>query len=314
MQDTKGPIVVLAGGVGAARFLEGLVSVVRPEDVYVIVNVGDDFELCGMYISPDIDTITYTLAGVNNGNTGWGLQGDTTVALDQLRFLGGPSWFSLGDKDIGTHLYRTARIRQGAKLSVITSEIASALDVKSHIVPVTDQPLRTIVQTDEGDLSFQEYFVSRQQRDVIKGLRYSGADSCKPAPGVQEIIQSAEHIIIAPSNPFLSIRPILAVPTIRECLVNSSATIVSVSPIVAGNAIKGPAAAMLHSLGHDVSALGFARLYQGLVDVFIIDQKDKELVGLISEETGAECVIADTIMRGLNEKRSLAATVLTAHG
>ena len=313
MQDTKGPVVVLAGGVGAARFLEGLVSLVRPENIYVIVNVGDDFEFCGMYISPDIDTVTYTLAGVNNSNTGWGLQDDTTAALDQLRLLGGPSWFSLGDKDIGTHLYRTARMRQGAELSVVTSEVASALGVESHIIPVTDQPLRTILQTDEGDLSFQEYFVSRRQRDVIRGLQYSGAESCETAPGIQEAIQSAGHIIIAPSNPFLSIRPILAVPTVRECLINSSATIVSVSPIVAGNAIKGPAAAMLCSLGHDVSALGFARLYQDLVDVFVIDQKDEELVGSISEETGAKCVIADTIMQSLSEKRSLAATVLTAH-
>jgi LPPG:FO 2-phospho-L-lactate transferase len=312
MASATGPVVVLAGGVGAARFLDGLVNVVPPEDVFVIVNVGDDLELAGLHISPDIDTITYTLAGLVNPETGWGLRDDTRGALDQLKKLGGPAWFSLGDRDLGTHLYRTERLHARATLSAVTAEITAALGVRARIVPVTDQPLRTIVETDAGDLSFQEYFVARGQRDTVHGLRFAGAESCEAAPGVHDAITSARLIIFAPSNPFLSIGPILAVPAIRDCLLTSRASAVAISPIVGGKALKGPAADILRSLGHDVSALGVARLYQDLIDGFVLDEQDAAMADTITAETGVRCIVTPTIMRGADEKRALAeATIAT---
>lgn len=312
MASATGPVVVLAGGVGAARFLEGLVSVVPPEDVFVIVNVGDDLELAGLHISPDIDTITYTLAGLVNPENGWGLRDDTHGALDQLNKLGGPAWFALGDRDLGTHLYRTERLHARATLSTVTAEIATALGVRARIVPVTDQPLRTVVETDAGDLSFQEYFVARGQRDTVRGLRFAGAESCQASPGVHDAITSARLIIFAPSNPFLSIGPILAVPAIRDCLLTSRASAVAISPIVGGKALKGPAAEILRSLGHDVSALGVARLYQDLIDGFVVDEQDAAMADAIEAETGVRCIVTPTIMRGAAEKRALAEATIAA--
>jgi LPPG:FO 2-phospho-L-lactate transferase len=312
MASATGPVVVLAGGVGAARFLEGLVSVVPPEDVFVIVNVGDDLELAGLHISPDIDTITYTLAGLVNPEVGWGLRNDTHGALDQLKKLGGPAWFALGDRDLGTHLYRTERLHARATLSTVTAEIATALGVRARIVPVTDQPLRTVVETDAGDLSFQEYFVARGQQDTVRGLRFAGAESCQASPGVHDAITSARLIVFAPSNPFLSIGPILAVPAIRDCLLTSRASAVAISPIVGGKALKGPAAEILRSLGHDVSALGVARLYQDLIDGFVVDEQDAAMADAIAAETGVRCIVTPTIMRGAAEKRALAEATIAA--
>ena len=308
----SGPIVVIAGGVGAARFLEGALAAFPPAEVVAIVNVGDDIEIAGLHISPDLDTVTYTLAGLVNPDTGWGVRGDRFTALDRLRALGGSGWFTLGDTDLGTHLYRTERLRAGAPLSAVTAEIAAASGVGCAILPVTDGRLRTIVQTDAGELPFQEYFVRRRQTDVVRGLRFEGAESVAPAPGVQEALSEARAIVIAPSNPFLSIGPVLAVPGLRDCLLTTAAPVAAVSPIVAGAAIKGPAAAIMRSLGHDVSALGVARLYADLIDVFVIDEQDAALVPVIERETGVRCLATQTLMHGPAEKRALAQRTVEA--
>ncbi len=312
MTQETGAVVVLAGGVGAARFLDGLVQVVPPSEVFVVVNVGDDLEIAGLHISPDIDTVTYTLAGRVNAETGWGLRDDSFAALDVLRELGGPDWFVLGDRDLGTHLYRTHRLGEGAALSTVTAEIAHALGVECRLSPVTDQHLRTIVQTDAGEMPFQQYFVRRRQQDKVMGLRFDGADTATAAPGVHEAITGARAIIVAPSNPFLSIGPILAVPGIRDCILASNAAVAAISPIIGGEAVKGPAAAILGSLGHDVSALGVARLYQDLVDVFVLDEQDADLAGPIGDETQMRCVVTNTIMSSAEAKRALAATTIEA--
>lgn len=312
MTQETGAVVVLAGGVGAARFLDGLVQVVPPSEVFVVVNVGDDLEIAGLHISPDIDTVTYTLAGRVNAETGWGLRDDSFAALDVLRELGGPDWFTLGDRDLGTHLYRTHRLGEGASLSTVTAEIARALGLECRLSPVTDQRLRTIVQTDAGEMPFQQYFVRRRQQDKVMGLRFDGADTATAAPGVHEAITGARAIIVAPSNPFLSIGPILAVPGIRDCILASHAAVAAISPIIGGEAVKGPAAAILESLGHEVSALGVARLYQDLVDVFVLDEQDADLAGPIGDETKMRCVVTNTIMSSAEAKRRLAATTIEA--
>jgi LPPG:FO 2-phospho-L-lactate transferase len=307
-----GPVVLIAGGVGAARFLEGLVQAVPPADVCAVVNVGDDLEIAGLHISPDLDTVTYTLAGLVNPETGWGIGGDTFVALERLRALGGTDWFTLGDADLGTHLYRTERLLAGAALSEVTADIARAAGLGCRVVPATDGRLRTMVQTDGGELPFQEYFVRRRQQDVVRGLRFDGAETVEAAPGVHEAITQARAVVIAPSNPFLSIGPVLAVPGLRDCLLTTQAPVVAVSPIVAGAAIKGPTAAIMESMGHDVSALGVARLYADLIDVFMLDAQDGALAAAIKQETGVVCVTAQTIMRGPEDKRALAEATLTA--
>ena len=314
MPTDSSPIVVLAGGVGAARFLEGLVQVALPQTVTVVVNVGDDFELAGLSISPDLDTVTYTLAGRVNPETGWGLRDDTFTTLNALAALGGPTWFRLGDRDLATHLYRTQRLRAGAPLSVISGEIARALGVTCRILPATDGRLRTTVQTDAGALAFQDYFVRRRQQDDVRGIRFEGADGCVAAPGVSDAIRGARAVIVAPSNPFVSIGPILAVPGLRDCLLTSRAPVAAVTPIIGGAAVKGPAAAMLGSLGHDVSALGVARLYQDLVDVFVLDQADAAAAPALERETGMRSAVTQTLMTDAAAKQALAAAVLEALG
>lgn len=308
------PVVVLAGGVGAARFLDGLVRVVDPADVVAIVNVGDDMEWCGLHVSPDIDTVCYTLSGQVNPETGWGLDGDTQSALTRARELGGPGWFTVGDRDLGLHLARTARLAAGEPLSAITADVARAFGLACRVLPATDDRLRTMVQTEDGEIAFQEYFVQRRQRDTVRGLRFEGAETAAPAPGVREAIDEARAIVIAPSNPFLSIGPLLAVPGLRDSLITSGAPIAAISPIVGGRAIKGPAAAILASLGHDVSAEGVARLYADMGDVFVLDQEDAELAVSIGNETGLRCVVTDTVMRDVATKESLARATLDALG
>jgi len=307
-----GQVVVLAGGVGAARFLEGLVQVVPPEEVFAVVNVGDDLEIAGLHVAPDIDTVLYTLAGRGDPETGWGLQGDTFHTFDALHSLSHEAWFRLGDRDLATHLYRTQRLREGVALSRVTAEIASALGVRARVTPVTDQRLRTMVQTEAGELAFQEYFVRRSQRDRVMGLRFDGAEAAEAAPGVHAAILNARALVIAPSNPFLSIGPILAVPALRDCVLTTAAPVAAVSPIVGGRALKGPAAAILESLGHAVSALGVARLYQDLADVLVIDEEDRALAPQIEAETELRCVVTPSVMHGPAEKRALAQMTLDA--
>ncbi len=303
---------VLAGGVGAARFLDGLVRVLPPEDVTAVVNVGDDMEWCGLHIAPDLDTVTYTLAGLVNPETGWGLVGESRRTLERLSDLGGPDWFMIGDLDLATHLYRSDRLMRGDTLSAITRDLSARWGLECRVMPVTDDRLRTIVGTDDGDLAFQDYFVRRRASDQVRSLRFDGAETAHPAPAVIESIESADVIVIAPSNPFLSIDPLLSVGGVREALLSSAAPIVAVSPIIGGQAVKGPAADMLRSLGHDVSALGVARIYAELSDCFILDEADANLAGQIGSETGMRTVVMPTLMVDVAAKMRLAEGTLKA--
>ena len=303
---------VLCGGVGAARFLEGLVQVVPPRDVTAIVNVGDDMEWCGLRISPDLDTVTYTLAGLVNPETGWGLVGETRRTLDRLSQLGGPDWFMIGDLDLATHLYRTNRLMQGDALSEITRDLTRSLGLECRITPVTDDRLRTIVGVDHGELAFQDYFVRRRASDRVHSLRYDGAERAAPAPDVARALIDADIIVIAPSNPFLSIDPILSVPGVESALTASRAPLVAISPIIGGQAVKGPAADILRSLGHDQSALGVARHYADTADIFILDQEDEQLANPIAEATGLQVIAAPTLMTDIDAKQGLASVALEA--
>ena len=306
-------ITVLSGGVGAARFLQGLVDVVRPGEITSIGNVGDDLDLYGLHISPDLDTVLYTLTSWIDEGKGWGVRGDSTRALERARELGAPAWFWLGDLDIGLHLARTERLANGEPLSAATAALATALSLEVQILPSTDDRLRTMVATPDGEIDFQTYFVAHQHRDTVTGLRYDGAADATPGPGVIEALTGAEVIVIAPSNPLISIEPILAVPGVREALAARTAPCVAISPIVGGAALKGPAADMLRSLGHEVSAAGIAAHYGGLIDVLIIDSVDAGLAAAI-EATGVRVVVADTIMRDQPARAALARAALAAAG
>lgn len=305
-------VAVLAGGVGAARFLDGIVRVLAPQDVTAIVNVGDDMEWAGLHISPDLDTVTYTLADLVNPETGWGLTGESRRTLDRLSELGGPDWFMIGDLDLATHLYRTHRLSQGDPLSEITRDLTQRLGLDCRITPVTDDRLRTVVGTDAGELAFQDYFVRRRASDAVRSLRFDGSDSASPAPLVLEAIRDADVIVIAPSNPFLSIDPLLSVGGVREALGQSKAPVTAVSPIIGGQAVKGPAGDILRSLGHDVSALGVARIYGELADVFILDEADARLASEIESETEMRVVVMPTLMTDVEAKMSLASGTVRA--
>lgn len=305
-------VSVLAGGVGAARFLDGLVRVLAPQDVTAIVNVGDDMEWAGLHISPDLDTVTYTLADLVNPETGWGLRGESRRTLDRLSELGGPDWFMIGDLDLATHLYRTHRLSQGDPLSAVTRDLTQRLGLDCRITPVTDDRVRTVVGTDAGELAFQDYFVRRRASDEVHSLRFDGSDSASPAPLVLDAIRDADVIVIAPSNPFLSIDPLLSVGGVREALDRSKAPVAAVSPIIGGQAVKGPAGDILRSLGHDVSALGVARIYAELADVFILDEADARLAPEIESETEMRVVVMPTLMTDVEAKMSLASGTVRA--
>jgi LPPG:FO 2-phospho-L-lactate transferase len=304
-------IVVLAGGVGAAKFLHGLAAAVPPDEITAIVNTGDDVEFYGLDISPDIDTVLYTLSGRVNPETGWGLAGDTVACLGALNELGEDTWFRLGDRDIATHLVRSSLLRSGLSPTAVTAELASRLGVRSWILPMTDSHFRTFVQTDAGRLPFQEYFVKRGQTDVVKAIEFEGCETAEPTPGVIEALRSAAGLIFAPSNPFVSIGTILAVKGVRQLIESRSYPSVAISPIIGGKALKGPADKMMSSLGHDISAVGVARLYQGLVDVFVIDNEDAGLKPEV-EALGFRVIVTNTIMRGLPERERLARDVMQA--
>ena len=305
-------VAVLAGGVGTARFLDGLVRIVPPSDVTAIVNVGDDMEWAGLHISPDLDTVTYTLADMVNPDTGWGLRGESRRTLDRLSELGGPDWFMIGDLDLATHLYRTHRLAEGDALSAITRDLTARLGLECVITPVTDDRLRTVVGTDQGELAFQDYFVRRRASDPVHALRFDGAETAKPAPIVEHALAEADVIVVAPSNPFLSIDPLISVRGVRELVTSNRAKVVAVSPIVGGQAVKGPAADILQSLGHDVSALGVARLYDDLAEVFVLDETDAALADVIAAETGMRVVVMPTLMTDVDAKMALARGTLEA--
>jgi LPPG:FO 2-phospho-L-lactate transferase len=305
------PIVALAGGVGAARFLDGLARIVAPRRISVIGNVADDTEIYGLHISPDLDTVMYTLAGLAHRARGWGIAGDTLHCLGALERLGGDCWFELGDRDLATHLYRSERLRQGAALSDITRELSRALGVRASILPVTDDRLRTMVRTRRGTLEFQTWFVRRRARDTVLGVVFEGARRARPAPGVLQAIADAAAVVLCPSNPFISIGPILAVPGVRRALRQTRAPVAAISPIVGGRALKGPAARMMKSMGEGASAFHVARLYRDFVDVFVLDTLDRALAPRI-EALGMRAVVTNTIMSGVPQRKALAGAVLRA--
>lgn len=304
-------VTVLAGGVGAARFLEGLTQVVPPESITVIGNTGDDVELHGLTICPDLDTVTYMLAGLADQERGWGLANETFHALESLKRFTNETWFQLGDRDLATHIFRGSLLRSGFPLSEVTARIVRSLGVRSTILPMSDNPVRTWLETDAGQLDFQTYFVKHRAEPVVRSVDFVGAAQAAPAPGVLEAIAQADAVILAPSNPVISIGPILAVPGIREALHETSARVLAISPIIGGKAIKGPAAAMLNSLGYGASASAVANLYRDFADVFILDETDRDLRTAV-EELGMRTVVCPTIMKGLPEKIALAQAVLEA--
>jgi LPPG:FO 2-phospho-L-lactate transferase len=302
-------IVALAGGVGAARFLTGLTRLVKDEDLSVIVNTGDDIELFGLHISPDIDIVTYTLAGIVNETKGWGVRGDTFRCLEMLKAYGFETWFGLGDRDLATHLYRTEGLKKGYTLTQITREICSVLGLKTKILPMTDDMFDTRVKTSEGSIHFEEYFVRRQAKDEVLGVEYVGAATAKPAPGILDSILDAEIVVVCPSNPIVSIGTILAIDGVRDALKRTNARVVGISPIVGGMPIKGPADKMLRGLGVEVSTYGVAKLYSDFLDTFIIDTKDAGSKSRV-ENLGVNVKVTNTVMNSIEDKVALAKVVL----
>ncbi len=298
-------ITALAGGVGAAKFITGLSRLIPHEDLTIIVNTGDDFRWMGLYVCPDLDTIIYTLAGLANPDTGWGVAGDTFTALNRLHELGCDPWFQIGDRDLATHLFRTERLTSGWSLSEVTSRLCAQNKIRIRIIPMADGPVPTLVHTNEGILDFQDYFVRRRCVPSVKGISFHGIEHARPAPGLLQSLRAADAVIVCPSNPFISIGPILGVPGIRSVLKESSATVLAISPVIGGKAVKGPTAAMLSQLGHDVSAAGVAALYEDFLDIFIVDREDEALAPRIASR-GLEVRTAPTLMDTLASKVELA--------
>ena len=303
-------IVVLAGGVGAARFLLGLTAELSARDLVIIGNVGDDIEVSGLHVSPDLDTVLYTLTGEADVERGWGVREDSTRALERTRSLGHDAWFTLGDLDIGLHLARTAWLHDAMPLSVVTQRLATALGLLDRLLPATDDRLRTRIGTTAGELDFQEWYVHRGHADTVTSLRFEGAETAHAAPGVVAAIEAADAIVIAPSNPLISIGPIVAVAEIDAALRARSCRCVAVSPIVAGEALRGPAAAMLRSLGHEVSPRGVASIYEGLIDAIVIDNLDADA----ADDIALDIAVTDTVMRDDATRRALARTALELAG
>ncbi len=306
-------IVVLAGGVGAARFLQGIVQHVPQEQITVIVNTGDDRDFYGLHVSPDSDIVMYTLAGMVDEKQGWGIRNDTYNTMQQLIGYGNEDWFMLGDRDLATHIHRTSLLRQGKTLSEVSENIREHLGLQVRILPMSDQPVSTHIQTPAGLLHFQEYMVKRHCADEVQDVLFVGSSAAKPAPGVLEAIRQASAILIAPSNPIVSIGSILAVPGIHDALHEAQGMIVAVSPIVGGAPIKGPADKLMSGLGMDVSALGVARCYRDFLDVMVIDEQDAHLSEAI-EDLGIPTMVTNTIMRDDATKAALARKVLQAAG
>ena len=306
----KMKITALAGGVGASKLLLGLYEVMAPALLTIIVNTGDDIVLHGLKISPDLDIVTYTLAGVVDSAKGWGLRGETFHALKHLAGYGRANWFNLGDRDLATHIHRTAMLSEGKTLSQAADSIRTALRVKSRILPMSDDAVPTMIDSNEGPLHFQEYLVKRRTKPVVRGIRFAGAESARPAPGVLEAIHDADRIIICPSNPLISIGPVLAIPYVRELLRARREKVFAVCPIVGGKSLKGPSDKMLTQLGYAPTALGVAKLYADFTSTFIIDPADKSQSAAISA-LGMKVAILPTVMKTLPQKRKLAHALLS---
>jgi LPPG:FO 2-phospho-L-lactate transferase len=312
-------LVALCGGVGAARMLSGLVRVVPAADITAIVNVGDDMVLHGLHISPDLDTVTYTLAGMDNRDTGWGVAGESWAVMDELTRIGGEDWFRLGDRDLATHLFRTGRLRDGETLSSVTAALCDRRGIAVRMLPVTDDPLRTRVTLAEpselgprgSEVGFQDYFVRLRHDVAVSGVRFEGADSAHPAPGVMESLEEADTIVVCPSNPIVSIGPLLAVPGVRGALAARRTRVVAVSPIVAGAALKGPADRLMAELGSEASVVGVARLYAPWVGTLVVDVADASLAADV-ELLGVRCIVTPTVMSSPQRAADLARAVVDA--
>ena len=303
-------VVALSGGVGGAKLALGLNTVMASDDLTLIANTGDDFQFHDLHVSPDIDTLVYTLSGKSDEVRGWGLAGETWGFMEALGELGGEAWFNLGDHDLAMHVLRTEKLRQGISLSAITADVRQALGIAAHILPMSDQAVPTIVHTVEhGPLSFQRYFVERRAEPAVTGFTFEGVDAARPAPGLLDALAAADRIIICPSNPFISIDPVLAVRGVRDALANASAPVIAVSPIVAGDAIKGPTAKMFREMGTEPSVQAVAARYQDIVNLMIIDEQDLAAVKDV-QALGLGVVTAQTVMRTLADKTALAETAL----
>jgi LPPG:FO 2-phospho-L-lactate transferase len=303
-------IVALAGGVGGAKLADGLMQLIG-DRLAVIINTADDFEHLGLNISPDIDTVTYTLAGIANPETGWGIAGESWSFLDQVKKLGGPGWFALGDRDLALHVLRTQRLRNGEALTSITRDIAFHFGIAARLLPMSDDPVHTMVQTEEGLMPFQEYFVGRHCNIATTGFVFEGIDKAQPTMDVRRALDasSLEAVIFCPSNPYVSIAPILELRGMKAQLKETNAPIVAVSPIIGGTAVKGPAAKMMQELGMDPSALAIAKIYDGVIDGLVVDEVDRMLANDI-RKLGLAVHVAPTLMRNSADRKSLAATCI----
>jgi len=301
-------VVVLAGGLGGSRLARGLAETIEPGELTIVGNVGDDVEILGLHVSPDLDTILYTLTGRLDETKGWGRAGETWHALDTVTELGGESWFRLGDLDLGVHLVRTQALRAGEPLSLVTARLAIAFGLEPRLLPATDDRLRTWLDTPAGELPFQEWFVARGHRDEVDGVRFEGAEAAGPAPGVVEALEAADLIAIAPSNPFVSIGPILAVAGIRELLAERTAPVVAVSPLIGGQAVRGPAARMLSRLRGGTGPQQVTDCYKDLLDALVIDEADA------ADDAGVRTIVTRTLMEDADGRRRVAEAVLEGAG
>jgi LPPG:FO 2-phospho-L-lactate transferase len=306
-------MVVLSGGVGGARFLQGVVQVVPQQQITVISNTGDDREFYGLYVSPDVDIVLYSLAGIVDAANGWGIRDDTYNTMQQLTRYGNEDWFLLGDRDLATHIHRTNLLRQGKTLSEVTDNLCTQLGLDLRVLPMSNQPVATHIQTPAGLLHFEEYLVKHRSAEDVQDVVFVGASEAKPAPGVLDAIKQADAILIAPSNPIVSVGTILAVPGVHDALHEASGMVIAISPIVGGAPIKGPADKIMKGLGLEVSAVGVTRCYRDFLDVMIIDEQDAQLTHEI-EDLGIPVVVTDTIMRDDATKAALARTALQAAG
>ena len=304
-------VLALSGGIGGAKLALGLTQAMPPESLLIVGNTGDDFEHLGLHVSPDLDTLMYTLSGKADPEKGWGLASESWAFMQALEALGGETWFQLGDGDLATHVERTQRLRAGEHLTEIISDFCRRLGIASRIVPVSDDPVRTIVETPDGDLAFQHYFVRERCQSTVSGFRFQGADAAQPSPFFLEALKapSLQAVVICPSNPFLSIDPILAVRGVREALQTCRAPVIAVSPLVGGDAVKGPTAKNLRELGHPVSATAVANYYRDFLKGFVVDTRDKATVPEI-EKLGLTVEVANTLMTDLESKAALARIVL----
>jgi len=305
-------ITILAGGVGGARFADGVVQAVGADQVSVIVNTADDFDLYGLHICPDIDTVLYTLAGIANPVLGWGIDGDTRATLDGIAAYGEDPWFQLGDRDFATHILRTAWLRNGTPLGSITYFLRQRLGVQTPIYPMSDDPVATMIDTPDGRLAFQDYFVRRRQQDEVIGVEFVGIEAASPAAAALDALRDAELILFAPSNPIVSIGPILAIDGFRQVIAERRVPAIAISPLIGGKALKGPADRMMQTLGHESSAVGVARLYEGLIDGFVVDHVDADQASEI-ENLGIAVLVTDAIMHDVADRGRLAREV-TAFG